>query len=193
MPAAFTRFYMKPGMLDRKLKLSAATVVLVRQLVASTNLCLFCMDANRWSAINRSGVDQAKLDALGDFRASPLFSDHERAALGFAQELTRDRRVNPATFAELARHYSEQEICEIVFLVSSEHLYNINNLGLNIGSAGICSPRNSGRPASRPTCSWRTRAAGARGLVHALTVTYPRMYPLCAIAHGSHGRAHHHW
>ncbi len=144
MPAAFTRFYMKPGMLDRKLKLSAATVVLVRQLVASTNLCLFCMDANRWSAINRSGVDQAKLDALGEFRASPLFSAHERAALGFAQELTRDRWVNPATFAELAHHYSEREICEIVFLVSSEHLYNINNLGLNIGSAGMCETASAG-------------------------------------------------
>lgn len=141
MPAAFTRFYMKPGMLDRKLKLSAETAVLVRQLVASSNMCLFCMDANRWSAINRTRVDRTKLDALGEFRASALFSDRERVALAFAEELARDRLVKPETFSELAVHYSEREICEVVFLVSSEYLYNINNLGLNIGSAGMCETR----------------------------------------------------
>ena len=138
MPTAFTRFYMKPGMLDRKLELASATAVLIRQRVAGTNVCLFCMDASRWSAINKVGVDAAKLDALGDFRTSPLFGDSERAALAFATELTEDRHVSPDTFAELARHYSEREICDIVFLVASEHLYNINNIGLNIGSAGMC-------------------------------------------------------
>ena len=138
LPTAFTRFYMKPGMLDRKLELSAETAVLVRQLVAGTNQCRFCMDANRWSAINRTRVRPPKLDALDTFRTSPLFSDRERAALAFAEELAEDRRVKPETFADLAGHYSEREICEIVFLISSEYLYNINNLGLNIGSAGMC-------------------------------------------------------
>jgi alkylhydroperoxidase family enzyme len=112
--------------------------VLIRQRVASTNMCLFCMDATRWSAINKAGVDAAKLDALGAFRTSPLFSDSERAALAFATELTEDKHVSPDTFAELTRHFSEREICDIVFLVASEHLYNVNNIGLNIGSAGMC-------------------------------------------------------
>ena len=138
MPTAFTRFYMKPGMLDRKLELASATAVLIRQRVASLNVCLFCMDASRWAAINKAGVDAAKLDALGEFRTSTLFSDSERAALAFATELTEDRHVSRDTFAELTRHYSEREICEIVFLVASEHLYNITNIGLNIGSAGMC-------------------------------------------------------
>jgi alkylhydroperoxidase family enzyme len=138
MPTAFTRFYMKPGMLDKKLELASQTAVLIRQRVASTNVCLFCMDASRWSALNKVGVDAAKLDALGEFRTSPLFSDSERAALAFATELTEDRHVSPDTFADLARHYSEREICDIVFLVATEHLYNINNIGLNIGSAGMC-------------------------------------------------------
>ena len=83
-------------------------------------------------------MDAAKLDALGDYQTSPLFSDAERAALAYATELTEDRHVSPDTFAELARHYSEREICDIVFLVASEHLYNVNNIGLNIGSAEMC-------------------------------------------------------
>ncbi len=138
MPGTFTRFYMKVGMLDRKLELSHQTALLIRQRVAGLNVCSFCMDASRWAAITQAGVDVAKLDALGDFRASPLFSDAERVALAFASELTEERHVGPETFGELARHYSEREICEIVFLVASEHLYNITNIGLNIGSAGMC-------------------------------------------------------
>ena len=138
MPTAFTSFYMKAGKLEKKLKLASDTAVLIRERVASSNMCLYCMDANRWSAINKAGVDAAKLDALAEFRDSPLFSDSERAALAFATELTEDKHVSPDTFAELARHYSEREICDIVFLVASEHLYNINNIGLNIGSAGMC-------------------------------------------------------
>ena len=138
MPAAFTRFYLKNGMLERKLELSTDTTVLIREHVAGTNGCGYCMDANRWSAINKAGVHADKLDALGDYRTSPLFSEPERAAIQFAGELTEDRRVNSETFTALAQHFSEREICEIVFLVASEHLYNLNNLGLNIGSAGMC-------------------------------------------------------
>jgi alkylhydroperoxidase family enzyme len=138
MPTAFTRFYMKAGMLEKKLKLASDTAVLIREHVASTNECGYCVDANRWSAINKTGVDAAKLDALIDYRTSPLFDDAERAALAFAAELTEARHVNQETFEELARHYSEREICDIVFLVATEHLYNINNIGLNIGSAGMC-------------------------------------------------------
>jgi alkylhydroperoxidase family enzyme len=138
MPGAFTRFYAKPGMLDRKLALAPETAVLIRQRVASLNMCLFCLDAGRWAALHKAGVEAAKLDALGDFRRSPLFSEAERAALAFATELTEDRHVGGDTFAEVARHFTEREICEIVFLVASEHLYNINNIGLNIGSSGMC-------------------------------------------------------
>lgn len=138
MPAAFTKFYMKNGMLEKKLELASETALLIREQVASANMCAYCMDANRWSAINKASVDAAKLDALTDYSTSPLFSDAERAALAFATELTEEKYVSPDTFAELARHYSEREICDIVFVVASEHLYNINNIGLNIGSAGMC-------------------------------------------------------
>ena len=84
----------------------------------------------------------AKLDALEEYRTSPLFDERDRAALDFATELTEHKRVSGETFARLSRHYSEREICDIVWLVSSEHLYNINNLGLNIGSDGLCAIPN---------------------------------------------------
>jgi hypothetical protein len=35
----------------------------------------------------------------------------------------------------MRRHYSERAICEIVWLVASEHVYNMTNLGMR--SAGV--------------------------------------------------------
>lgn len=67
-----------------------------------------------------------------------MFSDGERAALDYAGELTKSKHVSPQIFAALSRHFSEREICEIVWLVASEHLYNMSNHGLNIGSDGLC-------------------------------------------------------
>jgi alkylhydroperoxidase family enzyme len=83
-------------------------------------------------------MNQAKFDALEEYRTSPLFSDAERAALDYVTELTRDKQVNPDTFARMARHYPDRAICEIVWLVASEHFYNMTNIGLNIHSDMLC-------------------------------------------------------
>jgi alkylhydroperoxidase family enzyme len=137
MPTAFASFYGKLSQLDKKLVLSPKTAALIREQVASINTCHFCMDAARWYAMREFG-DTKQLDALPDYRTSSLFTDAERAALDYATELTREKKVAPETFARLARHFSEREICDIVWLVASEHLYNLTNIGLNIGSDGLC-------------------------------------------------------
>ena len=138
MPMAFMLFYGKISRLDKKLQLPAQTALLIREQVASTNTCLFCMDASRWYAIKASPDNAARFDALGEYPTSPLFTDAERAALAYATELTSKREVAPDTFSRLTHHYSEREICDIVWLVASEHLYNLSNIGLNIGSDGLC-------------------------------------------------------
>ena len=147
MPAAFLLFYGKVSRLDKKLKLPGRTAVIIREQVASINMCLFCMDATRYYAMRMSPDNRARLDALAEYRTSPLFSDAERAALDYVSELARNKEVDPDTFAALSPHYSEREICDIVWLVASEHLYNISNIALNIGSDGLCE-LSPARPAS---------------------------------------------
>lgn len=138
MPLAFGSFFGKVSRLDKKLDLPSDTAMLIRERVASVNMCTWCMDGQRWYAVHKAPQNLAKLDALHEYRTDPLFDERERAALDFAGELTEHKHVSPDTFAELSRHYSEREICDIVWLVSSEHLYNLNNLGLNIGSDALC-------------------------------------------------------
>src|SRR6185437_14973784 len=89
MPLAFGQFYGKIGALDKKLQLPPETVMLIREQVAHINVCLFCIDIGRSFAIKAS-MNQAKFDALEQYRTSPLFSDAERAALDYVTELTKN-------------------------------------------------------------------------------------------------------
>jgi alkylhydroperoxidase family enzyme len=137
LPPAFGLFYAKIGKLDQKLSLPLETILLVREQVARINVCLFCMDIGRAFTI-KSSLNEAKFDALADYRTSNLFTEAERAMLDYVTELTREKKVDPETFARMARHYSDREICEIVWLVATEHVYNLTNIGLNIHSDMLC-------------------------------------------------------
>src|SRR5262245_65675509 len=99
--------------------------MLIREQVAHINVCLFCIDIGRWATIIAS-MNQAKFDALGHYNTSSLFTDAERAALDYVTELTKDKKVNPETFARLSRYYSERAICEIVGIVVDGQPYILN-------------------------------------------------------------------
>jgi alkylhydroperoxidase family enzyme len=86
------------------------------------------------------------------YRCGANGTDAERTALDYVTELTKEKKVDPSTFSRVSHHYSEREICEIVWLVASEHLYNMTNIGLNIH----CS-RAKGCTRAR-----RERASGSR-------------------------------
>jgi alkylhydroperoxidase family enzyme len=137
LPLAFGLFYTRIGKLDKKLLLPPETSLLIREQVARINVCLFCIDIGRSFAIKAS-MNEAKFDELGNYRTSALFSDAERAALDYATALTTEKHVTDDIVSHLSLYYSEREICEIVWLVASEHLYNITNIGLNIHSDMLC-------------------------------------------------------
>jgi alkylhydroperoxidase family enzyme len=149
LPNAFGMFFGKVATLDKKLLLPRETVFLIREQVARINVCLFCTDIARAFAI-RESMNEAKFDALDDYKTSSLFSDGERAALDYATELTRDKQVSQGTFNRLASYYSEREICELAWLVASEHLYNMTNIGLNIHSDMLCDISRKSRSEASP-------------------------------------------
>lgn len=137
LPAAFGMFYGKISALDKKMLLPAETALLIRQQVARINVCAFCIDASRLAWITKR-MNSAKFDALDRYGTSALFSPGERAALDYATELTKEKSVRAETFERLSEFYSEREICEIVYLIASEHVYNLTNIGLNIHSDMLC-------------------------------------------------------
>ncbi len=137
MPFSFGSFSGKISQLDKKLQLPAESVMLVRQRVAEVNVCLFCIDISRAFTI-QSSMNQSKFDQLGEYGTSKLFSEKERVMLDFVTLLARDRRMDKEMFDELAKHYSEREICEIIWITATEFYYNIGNIGMNIHSDMLC-------------------------------------------------------
>jgi len=67
----------------------------------------------------QQGVADAKLAAIWEFRASPLFSDAERAAMELAVAASaQPNAVTDDQFAELKKYWSEGQIVEIVAVIS---------------------------------------------------------------------------
>lgn len=80
--------------------------------------CQYCM-AHTVGGAARLGVDEKKLEALWDYRASPLFSEAERVALDFALAAgSVPNEVTDQLFAEMLRHWSEDQMVEIVGVIA---------------------------------------------------------------------------
>jgi len=94
----------------------------LKQLVAfvasQSSGCRYCQ-AHTAHGAERRGVALAKIEAAFEFEDSPLFSEAERAALRLARDAalvpneTRDEH-----FAALREHFSEEEIVDLVAVVS---------------------------------------------------------------------------
>jgi 4-carboxymuconolactone decarboxylase len=69
------------------------------------------------------GVTLAECDALADWRPSGLFNERERAALAYADTMTRDIAVPDALFAEVKRHFDNRQVVELTVLIGT---YNMN-------------------------------------------------------------------
>jgi alkylhydroperoxidase family enzyme len=66
-----------------------------------------------------AGFSQAKLDALEQWRTSPLFDEKERALLAYVDEMADHGNVGAATFNELGRFFTPEQIMELSFAVGS--------------------------------------------------------------------------
>jgi alkylhydroperoxidase family enzyme len=64
------------------------------------------------------GISREKLDELLRYRQSDRFSARERAALEYAERVTReDQEVTDVCVAQLRKHFSDAEVVELTFIV----------------------------------------------------------------------------
>lgn len=86
--------------------------------------CMYCRAHTAVSA-TRLGVEDEKLQAIYQHETSPLFSEREKVALSFALDAASvPNSVTDASYAELARHWSEEEIVEILGVVCMFGVFN---------------------------------------------------------------------
>jgi uncharacterized peroxidase-related enzyme len=91
---------------------------LIAHVSSRTAGCQYCMAHTAGGALH-FGVEERKLAAVWDYQTSPLFSAAERAALDLA--VAASAVPNAATdemFIALGKHWSEEQIVEIVGVIS---------------------------------------------------------------------------
>ena len=74
--------------------------------------------ATRYALGRREGITEELVAALGDYERGP-FSDREKAALRYADQLYFDHHaVDGARWDELRRHFSEDELLELTWVLA---------------------------------------------------------------------------
>jgi alkylhydroperoxidase family enzyme len=109
----------------------------ILMFVAETNGCGFCTDFGRLMVM-KANMPTEKFSALLEYKTSPLFSERERAALAYAEEVTRTKRASDETFEALRKHFADWEIVEIATLTAIQNFENMLFMPLGIGSDGLC-------------------------------------------------------
>ena len=69
------------------------------------------------------GLTREECDALADWQGSKFFTARERAALTYADTMTREIAVPDDVFSEVRRHFDDRALVELTVLIAS---YNMN-------------------------------------------------------------------
>lgn len=131
--AALAR-YASPTELDPRLRM------LVTQLAAERSGCRWCIERGRhlW---REAQLAVETLRALPSYETSLLFSNRERAALRFADAVTRYAEASGGMplepLMQARQHLTEPEIAAVTAAVAAEHFFNpiTGQLGADVGPA----------------------------------------------------------
>jgi AhpD family alkylhydroperoxidase len=98
---------------------------LLRLRASQLNGCAYCVDMHSRDA-RVAGESEQRIYSLPVWRETPFFSARERAALAFAEAVTlvAAHRVPDEVYAEVAEHFSRDEIGALVGLLVTINAWN---------------------------------------------------------------------
>lgn len=97
---------------------------LVAYMASRTHGCSYSM-AHAAEAAHRVGLDDAKLEAVVDYRTSPLFTEAERVALDYAiAAASQPNAVTDELFRRMKQHWTDAQIVEITAAVALNGFLN---------------------------------------------------------------------
>ena len=93
--------------------------------VSQINGCVYCVDLHTQQA-REAGETQQRLDCLPVWRERPFFDPAEKAALDWAEAVTRlpDSGAPDALFSALQQHYSDAQIVDLTLIVAQMNAWN---------------------------------------------------------------------
>ncbi|EHP37620.1 alkylhydroperoxidase [Cupriavidus basilensis OR16] len=118
--------------LDRRAeryRLEHSLVDIVRLRVSQINGCPYCIDLHSTRA-RKDGEMAARIDMLELWRETSRYTDRERAALAWAEAVTRiaGTRVPDAVWEAVRPYFSDREIVDLTLLVTAVN--SLNRFGI---------------------------------------------------------------
>ena len=98
---------------------------LIKLRVSQINGCAYCIDMH-WKDLRAAGESEQRLYGLDAWRESPYYTERERAALAWAEAVTRvtDGHVPDEVFEEARRHFNEDELANFTLGVVAINGWN---------------------------------------------------------------------
>jgi AhpD family alkylhydroperoxidase len=111
--------------------LERSLIELVRMRASQINGCAFCIQMHAKDAV-KHGESDMRIHLLDAWRDSPLFTDRERAALNWAESLTRIVKTHASDqdYALLQSQFNDTEIAYLTLVVGSINLWNRVQIGV---------------------------------------------------------------
>ena len=120
-----------------KSPLEESLLHLIEYRVSQMNGCAFCLDMHS-KDLMAIGENPQKLFVMDAWREAPFYSERERAALAWAEALTKLESciVPDAIFEEARKHFTEQELIDLTFGIIATNSYNRIKIafGADVGS-----------------------------------------------------------
>ena len=111
--------------LEGTLTLETTLKELVKLRVSQINGCAFCTDMHAKEA-KLNGERELRLYHVPVWRESNLFNEKERAALEWAEKLTRldGGHVTDADYQEVRQYFDDKELAELTFVITAINAWN---------------------------------------------------------------------
>lgn len=97
-------------------------IVIIR--IAYLNKVPYVLNQHVPALAEAEGMTAAECEALADWERAGFFSDEERAALAFADAMTRDVAVPDDVFETLRGYFDERRILELAVLIGTYNMHN---------------------------------------------------------------------
>lgn len=123
-PEAYQTMLALEGYLDR-CGLERSLIELVKLRASQINGCAYCIDMHTKDA-RAAGETEQRLYLLDAWRESPFYSARERAALAWAESVTRvsETHVPDEVYEDARRHFSEKELVDLNWVVVAINAWN---------------------------------------------------------------------
>ena len=122
----------------KKSLISEALRTLISVRISQINECDFCIDMNSYLYAQATG-QMDKINSLSFAQTSEHFTDQEKVALEYAENMTYTNRTIADSLKEkLKLHFSDKAIVELTAIIAYQNMSSKFNAALDVKNNGFC-------------------------------------------------------